>query len=222
MNDYTVGLALYDFFPSLFTGIALFYLARMLPQAAHARLAALGGGLVVLAGVLKATWKLIMATSGTDIVLFSEALFPLMGPGFFFVALAVWASLRSRPTPYLWRVAALVAALAFVLAGLLTLNTERGYFPVFLMLASLSNVALSVMLINAAVRRGRWLAGGLFFVNIAMVFALQPIAQMPDKSIAIHWFEQSLTTGGAAAFALAAFLLYRTMTATTQRFAAAM
>jgi hypothetical protein len=45
-----------------------------------------------------------------------------------------------------------------------------------------------------------------------MVFALQPIAAMPDKSIAIHWFEQTLTSGGAAAFALAGYLMLRYVT----------
>jgi len=80
-----------------------------------------------------------------------------------------------------------------------------------LLLASVANVGLSILLIRDALRVQRRGAALLFFVNIAMVFALQPIAAMPDKSIAIHWFEQTLTTGGAAAFALASYLLLRTV-----------
>lgn len=217
MNDYTIGLALYDFLPALFTGVALYCLAIMVSRTAPESrwLAYLGGGLVVTAGVLKASWKLVVATSGQDVVLLSEAMFPLMGPGFALVAFAVWSSVRranGRTTPrHLGKVALGVVAVACVLAFYSTViaGNERGYFPVFLMVASVANVVLSVLLIREALRHGRRGAALLFFVNIAMVFALQPIAAMAEPSIAMHWFEQTLTSGGAAAFALASWLLLR-------------
>lgn len=222
MNDYSIALAIYDFLPSVFTGFALMFIAQMVGRSAPQSqgMAVIGGGLVVLAGVLKASWKLIMATTGQDIVLLSEAMFPLMGPGFLLVGLAVWSGLRSargKSVPsYLDGIALaiLVAVVGLALHSMFIAGNERGYFPVFLMLASLSNVGLSILLIREALRRQRRTMAFLFFLNIAMVFALQPIAAMPEQSIAIHWFEQTLTSAGAAAFMTAAFLLLREVSQT--------
>lgn len=218
--DYSLELALFDFTPVLFTGLALFFLATLVGRTSpdNGKLAATGAALVVLAGTLKATWKLIAATTGNEILLLSELMFPLMAPGFVLMAFAIWGALREnagQAVPSWLGAAALgVVGLVFAWATLRTVGQAlpRGYFFPFLLLASIANVALSIMLIAAAVRRRQALTGLLFFVNIAMVFALQPIAAMPDKSIAIHWFEQALTSGGAAAFALASWLLLGAMT----------
>jgi len=219
MQDITLGLALYDYFPSLFTGLALFFIYRMVHTAApsHSWLAALGGTMIVLGGVLKATWKLVVATGGPDIIWLSEPLFPLMAPGFLFVTVAVYAGMRAtsgQPIP-LWLTGlgfGLVAlTLVYADVRVFVQNIERGWFFPLLLLASLANVALSIMLITGAVRRKRWVAAGLLFVNIAMVFALQPIAAMDNLSMTMHWIEQTLTVGGAAAFAVGAHLMSAVM-----------
>lgn len=222
MHEYSVGLALYDYFPSIFTGLALFFVAQMVHRAdkTNQGLAIIGGSLVVLAGVLKATWKLIMATSGQDVVILSEIMFPLMAPGFLLVAFAVWSAMRQthgKTSPrYVWLMPLAIIGFTIAIAAYRTLilETPRGYFFPFLMLATFSNIGLTVLLIREALRQERRGVALLFLVNIGMVFALQPIAAMPDKSIAIHWFEQTLTTGGAAAFALGAFSLLRMVTIT--------
>jgi hypothetical protein len=220
MNDFTIGLALYDYLPSVFTGLALVFIAQMVRRSDPdlGWMAFTGAALVVLAGVFKASWKLVMATGGPDIWLFREALFPLMGPGFLLVGVAAWAAVRAargKTWPRgLWLVPVAVIALAYAAGAYLTLGqgTERGWFPVFLMLASVANLGLSLLLIAESVRRRRWLVVGLFALNVGMIFALQPIAAMEDKSIALHWFEQTLTTGGAAAFALGGYLLLNSVT----------
>jgi hypothetical protein len=75
-------------------------------------------------------------------------------------------------------------------------------------LASLANITLTVLLFAGAWREGRRGLAFLFLVNLGMVFALIPIAQMDNHSIAMHWFEQSLTAIGAASFAYASHRLY--------------
>lgn len=217
---YSLGLALFDFVPVFLTGVALWFLAQLVIRRApdYSELAITGTLLVVLSGTLKATWKLIAATTGEEILLLSELMFPLMAPGFVLMAFAIWATLRhnaGKTVPaHLTRIALGIIVVVFAWATLRTIGQAipRGYFFPFLLMASIANVGLSILLIGAAVRRRQWLIGLLFFVNIGMVFALQPIAAMPDKSIAIHWFEQTLTSGGAAAFALASWLFLRTIT----------
>lgn len=219
MQDITLGLALYDYLPSVFTGLALFFIYQMTHTAApsHSWLAGLGGTMIVLGGVLKATWKLVVALGGPEIIWLSEPLFPLMAPGFLFVTIAVYAGMRAtsgQPVPF-W-----LTGLGFALVALTLIyadvrvfvqQIERGWFFPLLLLASIANVTLSVMLITGAMRRRRWVAAGLLFLNIAMVFALQPIAAMDDLSITMHWIEQTLTVGGATAFAVGAHLMSATM-----------
>jgi hypothetical protein len=70
---------------------------------------------------------------------------------------------------------------------------------------------LTLLLFAFAWQRGQRAVAMLFTVNLAMVFALIPIAQMDSHSIAMHWLEQTLTAVGAGAFAYAAFRLYQAM-----------
>lgn len=85
---------------------------------------------------------------------------------------------------------------------------ERGCFMPMMSLASLGNITLTILLFMTAWGQGKRGLAFLFTVNLAMVFALIPIAQVAHKSITLHWFEETLTTFGAACFAVAAYRLY--------------
>jgi len=217
MNDYTIGLALYDFLPVIFTGVAVFFITRLVAMAApdHKRMAAIGSVLVVAAGLLKAIWKLEMAAAGQDVVWMANALFPLMAPGFTLLATAVWSAMRrlhGKSTPNtLWigPLAAIVLTYTIAAVRFWGQSVERGWFMPIMTLASLTNIWLTALLMIEAGRRGKWGVSLLFVVNLGMVFALQAIAQIEPKPIALHWFEQTLTTFGAATFALASYLLLK-------------
>jgi len=214
---FPISLALYNFLPVTLTGLALWFLARYVADQAprEHRLALLGGALILAGGLAKASWKLLAATTGTDLVWLSNALFPLMAPGFALLAPALWGALRGqrgRPVPGgLWRVGVAAIMLAFAAAALRhgVLAIRRGWFLPLLVLASLGNLAASVLLIRAALLLRSWGTALLFGVNLLMIFALQPIAMMNPKPLAMHWLEQSLTALGTACFAAAAYRLWR-------------
>ncbi|MEY6433103.1 hypothetical protein ABC977_11875 [Thioalkalicoccus limnaeus] len=217
MDDFSIGLALFNFLPILFWAAAFVALAHLVGLGApgHIWLVWVGGGLVVLGGLTKATWKLIVAVSGPDLVWLSNALFPLLGAGFVLLAAGVWGGLRGlagrMPGPSLWLAPTvlIIAALAAAAWRTWGLEITRGWFLPLMMLTSLGNLGLSLLLIATTLRRRLWLAATLFIANVAMIFALQPIAVMEPKTVAVHWLEQSLTALGTAGFALAAWLLYR-------------
>lgn len=224
MQDFTLGLALYDFVPVLLTGVAVFYIARItqISGVPAAQLAGIGAALVLAAGLSKATWKLIATLSGQDLTWLAAMLFPLMAPGFALLAAGIWAArrrIRSKPVPsWFWIAPLAIIALSFTLAAYrMETGIERGWFMPVMSLASLSNIALTILLFMTAWQQGQKIIAVLFTVNLAMVFALIPIAQMDSHSIAMHWLEQTLTAVGALAFAIAAFKLFRRLVMTRDR-----
>ncbi|MCK7476085.1 MAG: hypothetical protein MZV49_27255 [Rhodopseudomonas palustris] len=84
MPAFGLDLALADFAPVLFTALALLCVARLVREVSQsdARMTLIGAALVVLAGLGKAAWKLILALGGPDLPWLANALFPLMAPGF--------------------------------------------------------------------------------------------------------------------------------------------
>jgi hypothetical protein len=214
---FTLPLALFNFLPVALTGTALWFLARYAGDQAPAErgLALAGGALILAGGLAKALWKLIAAATGQDLAWLGGALFPLMAPGFAMLAVALWGAVRAeagRTLPRgLWRVAlgAVLLALGAVLWREIVLGIPRGWFLPLLVLTSLGNLGASVLLIRAALRRRAFVTAGLFAVNLLMIFALQPIAMMQPKTLAVHWLEQSLTALGTACFAWAAWRLWR-------------
>jgi hypothetical protein len=215
LPQYGLDLALFNVLPVLLTAVALACIVRLVRvlAPASAPMAVMGAALVVLAGLCKASWKLILALGGPELPALASALFPLMAPGFTLLALALWqAQLKVPPPPRRYWLAALaLIGLAYGIAALRHwgLGVERGWFLPLLALASLANLTLTALLLRESWRRRAvWLAP-LFLANLAMVFALQRIARIEPMTISLHWLEQSLTALGAGAFALGACLLYR-------------
>lgn len=217
MNDFTPALAIFNFLPVVLTGVALWFLSRYVADQNpdDHRLALLAGGLILTGGLAKATWKLIAATTGVDLVWLANALFPLMAPGFALLAVALWGAVRhqhGRPIPDgRWQIGLGVVVIAFTAAALRqwVLEVPRGWFMPLLTLASLGNLATSLLLIGVCLGLHRWGTALLFTVNLLMIFALQPIAMMNPKTLALHWTEQSLTALGTTCFALAAYRLWQ-------------
>lgn len=220
MTDFTLSLALVDFLPVLFTGLAVYWIACMAHWAdpEYVYLPLLGASLVFVAGALKATWKLTVTVTQQDISWMANALFLLMAPGFVLLVVGLWRSRRrlaGQAAPAWWW--GLAFGLILLTYGLAAYRTwlapvERGWFMPMMSLASLSNITLTILLFVTAWGQGKRGLAFLFTVNLAMVFALIPIAQVEHKSIALHWFEEALTTFGAASFALAAYWLYHYLT----------
>jgi hypothetical protein len=210
-----LDLALANFAPVLFTALALLCIARLVGALAtsHAPMAWAGAALVVLAGVCKAVWKLILALGGPDLPWLSQPLFPLMAPGFALLAVALWQAQRKTPASRStsWLLALALIGLGYGIAGLRSfgLAVERGWFLPLMILASAANLTLTGLLLREAWRRRVLGLAPLFVANLAMVFALQRLARVEPKTLSLHWLEQSLTALGAGAFALGAWLLLR-------------
>lgn len=217
METYTLGLALEDFIPVIFSSIGLYFVSRMVTSinARLGQMATIGFILVSIGGFLKATWKLIMALtqSQTNIVWFDKGMFMWMSVGFTLLAFALWfvSEIRSgKRKPYrIWLGPSVVLGLSLV--GILftgfpdpTINTWRF---ILLGVMTIGNVVMVVLLIQQARYNNLNKMAWLFLVNIVIVFILSGLARIPEQTIPLQWTEQLLNTFGQGAFAYAAWKL---------------
>ena len=217
METYTLGLALEDYLPVIFSSIGLYFVSRMVKNvnARLGQMATIGFILVSIGGFLKATWKLTMAATNaqTNIAWFDKGMFMWMSVGFTLLAFALWfmSEIRSgkRQLGRIWLGPSIVLGLSLVailFTGFpdLTVNTWRF---ILLGVMTIGNVVMVVLLIQQARYNNLNKMAWLFLANIVIVFVLSGLARMPDQSIPLQWTEQLLNTFGQGAFAYAAWKL---------------
>jgi hypothetical protein len=217
METYTLGLALEDFLPVIFSSIGLYFVSRMVKNVNPrlGQMATIGWILVTIGGFLKATWKLTMAltNSQTNIAWFDKGMFMWMSVGFTLLAFALWfvSEIRSgkRQPNRIWLGPAIVLVLSFaaiLFTGFpdLTVNTWRF---ILLGVMTIGNVVMVILLIQQARYNNLNKMAWLFLVNIVIVFVLSGLARIPEQSIPLQWTEQLLNTFAQGAFAYAAWKL---------------
>ena len=217
METYTIGLALEDFIPVIFSSIGLYFVSRMVRNvdARLGQMATIGFILVSIGGFLKATWKLTMAATEArvNIAWFDKGMFMWMSVGFTLLAFALWfmSEIRSgkRQPNRIWLGPAVVLGLSLVailFTGFpdLTVNTWRF---ILLGVMTIGNVVMVVLLIQQARYNNLNKMAWLFLANIVIVFVLSGLARVPEQSIPLQWTEQLLNTFGQGAFAYAAWKL---------------
>jgi hypothetical protein len=217
METYTLGLALEDFIPVIFSSIGLYFVSRMVKNVdvRLGQMATIGFILVSIGGFLKATWKLMMAITETrvNIAWFDKGMFMWMSVGFTLLAFALWfmSEIRSgkRQPGRIWLGPAIVLGLSFaaiLFTGFpdLTVNTWRF---ILLGVMTIGNVVMVVLLIQQARYNNLNKMAWLFLANIVIVFVLSGLARISEQSIPLQWTEQLLNTFGQGAFAYAAWKL---------------
>lgn len=207
--SYSPALALEDFVPSVLSLLAFTIVARVVRaiDAPSGRWALAGGLVVVAGGLSRATWKLVLATTGTDLAPVYLALFPALAFGFPTLATATWraASIARGGRP---RIAAPVpGALALAALAPVTLalaSSEGRLAPLLWLLAgTLGSVALSLILAGWARRAGRPRIAVLLVINLVITIVLNAVARSAQGSEAIQWVQQGINTANQLLFLFA-------------------
>ena len=212
--EYTLGLALEDYVPVIFSSIGMWLLTQMIAQVNKeaGRLALIGWLFISLGGLSKSSWKLVMALSnGTqDIVILDNLLFVLLGPGFVFMAWSLWCAYRmvtNQFRPGIWGVPMIITAV-FIIPTIYSASTQpdsRTWFFILLTMTTLGNLVLGILLIRQSLfLKQPWIAV-LFGINLVTIFALSGMARIPDQTIPLQWTEQIVNTISQGAFAFAAW-----------------
>lgn len=198
----SVALAIDDFVPVGLAGAACLLLARALTRRVEGvRVPAyVGAVLVFLGGLVKAVWKLVVATGGPDLAWLESGLFVLLAPGFTLLVVALVGAYRGRVLDW-WLPAAGVLAVVALSAVL------ESTAPL-LVLTILAATAVGALAIALALRSHDRVAVALFGLQMTAAFALVPFAA-PPQTEAKQWAEQSINTVGQLAFLLGALRLAR-------------
>ncbi len=215
-ETYNLTLALQDYMPILFSVIGLYFISRMV-RTIHAQLgtvAIVGSMLIFIGGFLKATWKLIMALteSQVNIVWFDKGMFLWMAPGFTLVAFSLRFMRqvqRGKAPQRMWlgpggTLVSLIVAILFTGFPDPAVNTWRF---ILLGVMTIGNVGMVILLIQQARDVNQNRLAALFLVHIMIIFVLSGLARLPDQSIPLQWTEQLLNTCAQGIFAYAAWKL---------------
>ena len=212
--EYTLSLALVDFLPVTFTAIGYFFLCRMVSHIneQQGKIASIGAILIVAGGFFKAVWKTFMAsTEGvTNIVWMDEGLFVWMAPGYTLLAWSVWQTVREvrlKKTFHTWLLPLILSVLTLGYAYYLS-TTGGSWNLILLIVLVLGSTITSILLIAFAFRDNLKSTGMLFIINLICVFILSGLARIPEQTIMLQWFEESINTVSWFCFLIAMKKMY--------------
>jgi hypothetical protein len=194
-QNYTLELALFNFIPNIAFLIGAFYLVRITSKICAKSckwLTLIGSLLIILAGVLKATWKLIFTLGWANILWMSDIQFVLMAPGYLmiFIAMILLAcNLRSQHE----------SLPALLIAG---------WKIPFLAVMTLASLGTHVVLIYLSLKYGSRLGAISFLLGLVLLLSMGALAG-GEQTIARQWLEEWVNAFAQTGFAIGAWLLYQ-------------
>lgn len=220
MEDYTLGLALFDFLPVLVSGFGLFCTARLCQKlsANQSSLLYIPAGIILSAGITKASWKTIWVTTRVDIAWMSTQLFFTLAAGYtllaFLIAHCIAVDKQTRVFNNNWWLMPLTLVAVLTGAALLLLNSGgRSWLVLLLATLTLSNMAVIAMLVRYAWKQHLHLITAGLCVNLCLTFGLVGLARIPDQSAALQWVAEISNLVTHSLFAACAWGLLRRRTA---------
>jgi hypothetical protein len=194
-EGYSLPLALLDYVPSIAFLLGSYFLVKTMYLERGSRCARMGmtGSLLILiAGLLKATWKLLFTLKIADITLFSDSQFALLALGFLALLVAVVMLARQKPVPQ----------------PALTLAMAAWKIPL-LFIMTLCSLGAQGILCYVSFRRGARLAAWCFICGVLCMLGMSGMASGSEQTVANQWIEESMNTVWQILFAIGCWLLYK-------------
>lgn len=189
MPDFSIGMALFDYIPCIFFGIGAIILLRdlynVMSKGPYALFAA-GVVDVFMAGVLKATWKLLVACEITGFDKLDAMFFPVQTLGFIFAGIAiVWMLMKSKKVHLVMEPLTLICIIGMV-GGLAMLDT-------------------GLCILAKKLKKPALIA--IFAVSFVCCLGMGYLSSKDFNEASMNWIAEFVNFFGQGLFALGAYLL---------------
>jgi len=194
--DVSLGVALYDYAPNIVFFFGIYWIIKSLKNElskSSTYLMVFASALIIIAGILKATWKLIIALSGSDVRILSDIMFPIMGIGFFIIFIVL-------------------------LMVVIRKNPEKSFKPlaiasskkIFLPLMIIGGMGTSICLLIISWRKKARPAFVLFIIEMIMTLALGFVGKKFEVVTNFGVFlEETLNLSSRTVWMLGCYYLYK-------------
>ncbi|MBR1758689.1 MAG: hypothetical protein IJ744_08180 [Lachnospiraceae bacterium] len=191
----TVTMALVDFIPVILFLIAAVILQRDLyhhmSKGAYALFCA-GTIMIIIAGFLKATWKLLYGAGICDFERLNQMFFPVQSIGFMLAGLAVVALLTVKQ-----KEVRTYAAAPIVFTGTM----------IFVALMSIGCLMLNVGLAVLSARRGKKAGSVIFVIAFVLMLGMGYLSSKDFTQASMNWIAQGVNIVGQACFLVGTLML---------------
>lgn len=209
-DDYTVALAVFDYVPIVFTALGMYWLctSQLFDLPVIRRMAIMGALMIISGGLLKASWKLIVASTGEHILWMNNSLFIFMAPGFVLLGFAL--GLRHiRPVslsiPLLLTGAIPLIALCLYFAE----PNQRLWFFWLLAVVTLANTSVIYMLARSGWQNKDGIISLMYIASFIGTLTLSGLARIPEQTAALQWIEEGINACAQGLFFLASLRLHK-------------
>ncbi len=205
MNDFSVGMALFDYIPVIFFALGAIILLRDLyNKMSKGAFALFAAGVidVVIAGALKATWKLLYAGAGVDISAFNSMFFPVQSIGFLLAGIGVIAMLTHKQSEKGTKL--LSAAPVTSLVPVVSIT-----FPylVVVMVAGLGLMDVGLCILAKKVKKP--VAIVIFALSFICCLGMGYLSTKDFENASMNWIAEGVNFCGQGLFLLGAWMLHK-------------
>lgn len=197
MNDFSVSMALVDYIPVIFFAMAAVILLRDLyHKMSKGAFALFSAGVidVMIAGALKATWKLLYATGACNFEALDRMFFPVQSIGFLLAGIGILAMVVHKQSKN-----ALVAVAPPVFSGT--------FVFVGLMVAGLGIMDVVLCILSAKLKKP-WLIA-IFVLSFVCSLGMGYLSSQNFAEAAMNWISEGVNVVGQGTLLLGTFLMHK-------------
>ena len=197
MNDFSVSMALVDYIPVIFFAIASVILLRDLyDKMSKGAFALFSAGVidVTMAGVLKATWKMLYATGACNFEALDQMFFPVQSIGFLLAGIGILAMLVHKQSKNV-----LVATAPPVFSGT--------FVFVALMVVGLGIMDVVLCILSAKLKKP-WLIV-VFALSFVCSLGMGYLSSQDFAKASMNWIAEGVNVAGQGTLLGGVLLLHR-------------
>ena len=197
MNDFSVGMALFDYIPVIFFALGAVILLRDLyNKMSKGAFALFASGVinVAMAGFLKATWKLLYAGAQIDISAFNAMFFPVQSIGFLLAGIGIILMLSKKQKGTKTLSVVPVVSITFP-------------YLVLVMVAGLGLMDAGLCVLAKKLKKPAVIA--IFVLSFVCCLGMGYLSTKDFEKASMNWIAEGVNFCGQGLFLLGAWMLHK-------------